>query len=53
MWARKECACCKTDFGVHPKANTYTTRQLCGLCRKALMTSMPTKYLKLFNTKET
>ena len=37
-WARKPCAVCKADFGVHPKANTYNTRQLCVVCRKRAFT---------------
>ena len=34
MWDRKQCAVCGSNFGVHPKANTTLTRQLCNPCRK-------------------
>ena len=34
MWDRKQCAVCYSSFGVHPKANTVLTRQLCNPCRK-------------------
>jgi hypothetical protein len=34
MWTRSECAICRTNFGVHPKAKTFLTRGLCTQCRK-------------------
>jgi len=34
MWARDECAICRTNFGIHPKAKTFLTRGLCAQCRK-------------------
>ena len=43
MWRRKDCAVCKADFGVHPKANKYFTRQLCVRCRVTLK-KMPVQY---------
>jgi hypothetical protein len=47
MWSRKKCGVCRTDFGVHPKANTFNTRQLCVVCRKldfTLKYSIVSKY---------
>jgi len=41
MWARKKCGICKANFGVHPRASTFNTRQLCIECRKI---SWQTKY---------
>ena len=34
MWERKQCAICMANFGVHPKAKSFQTRQLCLPCRK-------------------
>jgi len=34
MWKRDECAICRTNFGIHPKAKTFLTTSLCVQCRK-------------------
>ena len=36
MWTRKNCAICKSEFAVHPKARKYFTRHICVQCRLAL-----------------
>ena len=34
MWQRKNCCICSNDFGVHPQAKYFVTRQMCQPCRK-------------------
>jgi hypothetical protein len=37
MWARKNCAICRSNFAVHPNAKTADTRTRCAPCRKAMV----------------